>query len=268
MRRVVGRIGTGTLGRLDTPWWLFATVLLFLILLAVLAWLSVVSQGALLSAVAAEEERKRPNLQTFFQRGMRSFWPLLGLNVLVRLAVGLAVLLIAALLLPAARIEDPRLVAGAIAAFILLIPAAYLAITVAFFAALGVVRFRESLGEAIRRAWLLVRRNWLVVVETSALVFLIDALVAVLIAIGGAILAIPFFLLFLLATLSKSVIIFWSLAVIFILLLSLFILAVASAAVTFHYAVWALLAERLRKGEATAKVLRLAKHLVAAFHPR
>lgn len=120
------------------------------------------------------------------------------------------------------------------------------------------MRFKERLGEAIRNAWLLITRHWLVVLETSALVLLIDIALAIAATVAATLFSIPFLALFLLALLSRSLLVFWAVLTLFILTITALILTVASAAVTFHYSVWVLLSERLRKNDPViAKIMRL-----------
>ena len=239
-------------------WSLPVLIAILLVIGAALIWLSVVSQGALLSAISAEEEKKKPNLQIFFQRGVKHFWPLLAVNVLLRLSIALAALIAAAILTPAAASSNLAFQAGIVIAFLILLPLAYLAINIAFFAEMGIVRFKERLGEAIRNAWLLITRHWLVVLETSALVLLIDIALAIAATVAATLFSIPFLALFLLALLSRSLLVFWAVLTLFILTITALILTVASAAVTFHYSVWVLLSERLRKNDPViAKIMRL-----------
>ncbi len=253
----------------DLPWWLLPIALAVLAVAAFVFWFAAASQGTLLAAIAAEEERKRPNLATFFAEGKKAVLPLLGINVLVRLLVALAVLAVAAVLIPAAAAEDPFLAAGTILSFVILIPTAYLLVTLAFFAALGVVRFREPFPTAIGNAWSLVAHNWLVVVETSFLVLAADLAISVAIAVGAFVITVPFLVLFLMARVFNSLSGFWLILALYLVTLTVTIVAAAGAAVTFHYAVWTLLAERLRKGhQPVAKVLRLARTAGGFLHSR
>ncbi|MBP9748935.1 hypothetical protein KBD18_01890 [Patescibacteria group bacterium] len=247
------------------PWWFPGAIAFVLVFGALVIWLSVVCQGALLDAVAAAEEKKQPNLQTFFRRGMRTFWPILGINILVRVIAGFAMLLVAVLLLLTLQYSSPFLLGVCIAAFVILIPLAFVVISAAFFAALGVVRFEESAGVALRNAINLVMKNWLVVIETAALVTVLDVVFLLGIVFLLTVVTVPFFILFLVTASFQAA--FASLALTAILFLIVIFLLVASlsAVVTFHYAVWALLAERLHKGKAVAKVLRVAETVRAAL---
>jgi hypothetical protein len=127
---------------------------------------------------------------------------------------------------------------------------------VAFFAAMGIVRHKQGLAESIRDASQLVARHWLVVLETSALVFLADIVATFAIAAGVTVLTVPFFVLFLGALATKSAIVFWLVLTVYLVIVVGAILVAASAVVTFHYAVWALLAERIRTGDVSAKLVR------------
>jgi hypothetical protein len=247
------------------PWWFPGAIAFVLVFGALVIWLCVVCQGALLDAVAAAEEKKLPNLQSFFRRGMRTFWPILGINILVRMIAGFAMLLVAALLLLTLQYSSPFLMGVCIAAFVILIPLAFVVISAAFFASLGVVRFKESAGIALRNALRLVMKHWLVVLETAALVTLMDVVFLLGIVFLLTVVTVPFFILFLVAATFKAGLASFVLSAILFLLVVFLLLACLSAVVTFHYAVWTLLAERLHKGKAIAKIVRVAESIRAAL---
>jgi hypothetical protein len=238
------------------PWIVLPIGLIVIALVAAVVWLATVAQGGLLAAVAAGGERRQPGIQAFFNEGLRRFWPLLVVNLLLRAVVALAVLAIAAVFIPAVKYANPLLIFTALAGLVLIVPFAYLATNVAFFAAMGIVRRKERLLPSLAEAWTLTLRHWLVVLETSFVVFALDLVAALGLALAAAVLSVPFLILFLAAAVTQSAAVLWTVLGLYFLLLLALILTVASAAVTFHYAVWALLAERLRKGEATAKLLR------------
>lgn len=257
----VAKIHSFGIGRIG--WGAPVMILLLLVVLAAIAWISVVSQGALLSAVTVLEERKRPDLHRAFRDGVRDFWPLLWVNVIMRAAVVAASVILAILLIPASRYGGGPLYAAVVVAFLVFLPVAYFAINVAFFAEMAIVRHKRRLGAALSEAWRLVTRHWLLVLETSSLVLLIDAAVAVATTFSCAAISVPFFVLFLGALAVNSMVAYWTVMAIYLLLLAAAILVVASATVTFHYAVWALLAERIRKDDATPKLLRLWQAIAA-----
>ncbi len=238
-------------------WWFVPAALTILAILVLVVWLAVVSEGVLLGAFAAEEEHKKNSLGALWRNGLNSFWPLLVINFILALIAAAAVALAALPLYPAAQNGNNWFVAGAIAAYVILVPAAYIAITAALFTAIEVVRFGEPLRKGFRSARRAIARNWVVIAETSALVLLIDAAVAVALAIVGAVASVPFFVLFIAALASRSALFFWLVLGLFIAIITFAIVAAASAVVTFHYAVWTLLYERLKKGDVTAKVTRV-----------
>lgn len=238
-------------------WWFAPAALAILAVIAFIIWLSVVSESVLLGSFAAEEEHKKRGLDALWRSGLDSFWPLLLVNILLALATAAAVALISLPLYPAAQNGNNWFVAGAIAAYVILIPAVYLAITAALFTAIEVVRFGGSLRKGFASACRVIALNWMIIAETSALVLLIDAAVAVALAIAGAVASVPFFVLFIAALASRSALFFWLIIGVFVAIITFAILAAASAVVTFHYAVWTLLYERLKKGDVTAKVARV-----------
>ncbi|TAL19208.1 hypothetical protein EPN90_04555 [Patescibacteria group bacterium] len=251
------------------PWGLLLVGLLTLALYAFFVWLAVVSEGTVLAAIAAEEEKERPNLRGFWQRGIRSFWPLLGVNILLRLAVWFLTLLLAAVVIPATALAAPLDSAVVILAFVLIIPPAYAAIVAAFFAALGVVRFKERLLPAVKKSWRLITVNWLVVLETSIILLLADILIALTLTILAMLLGATFFGFLALSGFAAASPLYWFLIVSFSFIVIVGVLAAVAGAITFHYAVWTILAERLRRGQQTIpKIIRLTQTLRAALSRR
>lgn len=258
----------GHLNIFGVPGWLFVLCIASLIVCVAIIALSVISQGALIDAVVNAEEHKKPNLQTFLVRSKKVFWQILSLNILTRIIAALAIFVIAILLVPGSMHNDRLLTSSAILAFIILIPLAYLAVTMALFAAFELVKSSCTLGNAITRAWKLVVKNWLIVCETAILVTFIDFLAAVVFVVAAMVVFIPFFVLFLISMLFHSTFVFWLLLVLFLITIITFVIAVSAAVVTFHYTVWSILAERLENGQAIAKVIRMFSTIKNAFKSR
>lgn len=220
-------------------------LILGLIALACLV-ISVMSQGAMLAAITTEEEHGTMNLRAFFQNGKKHRWSLLLLTLSTRAALVALALLCGVLYRASAYAPTQWLAMLGLAGIGILVLKSYLLISVSLFAAVGIVRFDESVMTALKKGLTLFRTHLLVVIETSILLFFVDALISLAITAGFFALAVPFSLLFAGANLVHAGIGTWLLSSMFVLITVLWVLVIAAAAVVFHYTVWTLLTERMR----------------------
>jgi hypothetical protein len=159
---------------------------LALIVIAVVGWAVVSSQGALITGVRdAAKGGRRHTFASLFNLGREVFWPLLTLDVLSRVAVAAFFYLLLSFLLALIAQPSALLAAGYLLAFLILIPATLVIGFVTIYAACHLVLYRSRLVEAIETAVALFMNNWLINLETAALLFAIN--VAVSVAVGLAI---------------------------------------------------------------------------------
>ncbi len=223
------------------PWSFASIILVLLILLALIAalvWLSVVSQVALVSntnkALANGKKltvaERRHDTSVGFVEGKRNFWPILGLNIGIRVVV-YALALIS--LVPIINWGGRGL--GANIAY-LIVFIVFLAIALAIslmarYAIAAVVLKRETFAEAVTSSWNLFWANWLASLEMAFILFAVSVLSTFAIIIAVLVMAIPSALLFILTFIIGSAALYY-LVLAVALLVSISIVIIGGSIVT------------------------------------
>jgi len=232
------------------PLFLFLIILIFLLLLSLVVltvWLAVISQTALISQIVSLTKGKRLSWRAGFDFGLIKFWPVLGLNVLLRIVTwGLAgiVILLSAIKFP-----------GYLLVFILLFDIVLaIELIVSFigrYAICGIILKDWSFKESITSALDIFKKNWLLSFEIAIILFLISLLVN-----GLLFIVLPFLLLTFLGIYSG-----FTFGLIFLLsALLVAFLFVEIILVTFRWGSWVLVFELL-----TGRKLALASLLQRIF---
>lgn len=265
-----GIFSTGTfsnIGRLfiEEPFTLLMVLLVGLIimsLLAFLVWITIVSQVALVNNVAEIRARKKNNFQGGISAGARHFLPVLGLNVVLKLGIGL---LFALLGLPLVlSINRSSLLTANIMYGILFIVFIPLAIAVSFvvkYAIAYIVIRGVNFFEAIKSGWQLFIKNWLVSLEMALLLFFINFSIGLILIFFFLILAVP--LLFL-AFLFKQLALLaglWLIVVLAFIIFFVLLAVVGASLATFQISAWTNLFIELTGKGGVSKVVRIMSKL-------
>jgi hypothetical protein len=257
--------GSGQLPFVDFALWVqdnlgLIIALFCLILLVILGFfiLGIISQGALIGAVARIEGGEPTGFGAAWRAGLATFWRLLGLNLLeVAASLVVALLFVPALAFAAAAVLTDS---GARILFIVL---AILAALVALFLALiawiilGVIFIYARLAagaearrvfESVRAGYTLLRQQpgktalvWLIHLGVSIGIAIAVVLISLVIGIPIALIAIALFL-----TMGVSAIPILFVALAAVVVLALF-LVVAGVTNTYHWSYWTLGFLRLRR---------------------
>jgi hypothetical protein len=238
--------------------WTIVNILSVLLISAVFIiffiWLAVTSQAALVGgAKRLLETRKKEqvlSIRAGLTEGHRYFWPVLGLNFLIRVLVG-GVLFIISLPLLFMVIEDT----GALAAvytvlFIIFIPVAMgLSLLIKYAIAYEVLD-NKRLVSSLEHGWRLFKKNWLISVEAAVILFLINFVASVILVIIISLFLLPLLILGLLFKIG------W--IVILMVLLGIVVIVVFGALMTtFQTAAWTNLFLRLKNEGGLAKLERI-----------
>jgi hypothetical protein len=239
----------------SNPVYLFILGLIFIFVLGfslLLVWLITVSQTALISQTILLSRGKNLNWQEGFSLGLLKFWPVLGLNFILRFAAwflfGLAGLL-AIFNLPGAPISS--LIIFDIFLILILVVS-----FISKYAICGVVLKDWRLIEAIKLAWSLFTKNWLLSLELAVILFLIYFLTNLILT---------FFLglIFIYALKVYSSFVFGlsliSLFLFFTFLISQVILTI------FHWATWTIVFEiiSVKKSSLSSQIKRIFKSAIS-----
>lgn len=234
------------------------TLLLALAIAIILIWVIVVSVAALIYSVGKLYKNEKVSFAEAFDNGAKNFWPVLGINFLAKLGVGIFLFTVSIPLFYLAANPSWLNVLLYLILFIIMVAASVIISFVSIFAITYVVLNKNRWWESIKYGYVLFKKNWLISIETGIIVLLINFLfglasIAVILA-----LSIPFvMLLSLFVTLSSSVGYVIVLALGLLALLVFIILASAFLS-SFQFTVWTLLFLRIQK-RAQPKIMRLAE---------
>jgi hypothetical protein len=239
-----GQLGSGFFTNLSEiassqPKNLVIMVFVYLIILSValfITWLSTVSQIAIVKGSAMSISGGKHDFSSGMNDGTAKFWPVLALNILIKLLIVFVLFLVNLPLLFGGF-------SGGLAwlyfmAYIVAVPMLILASFVIKYVIAYVVLKNDSLNLAVTRGFRLFKKNWIISIEMSLLQFLISFLVTVLALLVLSVLYVP--LAFLAAIMLKAFGIFAGLAV-FIVGLALAILLlvfIGSFDAVFQIAAW------------------------------
>lgn len=231
------------------------TILLFsLTVIVTLVWLGISSQGALVNALkkilgrkkSAEEIHYRENIAV----GHQNFWPVLGLNIMIKLLVCFAFLLIALPLLLMSLQDSSLLGLVYVILFVLLVPLATgLSLAVKYAIAYQIFE-KKGFVASLEKGFKLFIKHWLVSLEMAVLLFVISFLASLaLVVVGGLFLAPIFVFGLITGALWLSF-----LAVFIAILIVIFFGALLS---TFQITAWTSIFVSLKDNTVIAKLERL-----------
>jgi hypothetical protein len=234
-------------------------VLLFLLIISIfLIWLSVTSQAVLVNNTANILNDKKHSFSDGVAAGVKKFWPVLGLNLVLRAAIYIILVLISLPII--SSLASGSLNQGGLLfliSFIIFIPLAIILSFIVKYSIAYVVLKGRGFTEALSAGWRLFLDNWLVSIEMALILFAINFLVGFILLWLALILAVPF--LFIAAILSKIAIFvnFWS--IFLFILVPVFILIILAGAIlsTFQIVAWTNLFIELIGQGAVSKIVRV-----------
>jgi len=223
----------------------YIALVVFVILFALIfICLSVIGQGSLIFSIQSLLKKKKIN-RDVIDVGLFKFWPVLGVNILLKIALFLLIIFIT---FPLALLLSQNILLNTLlhlVSYLIFIPLAIIFYLMAILACCYIVLRKKKLLTSIALAWDLFRRNWLICLELGFLLFVISFLVGLAMLLIFLVFSVPIILLFLAALALQS-----EVAYLVILFLSIFIIFVivilgGSFVTAFQYSSWVLLFERL-----------------------
>ena len=238
------------------------TCLIVLAVFLFLVWLVVVSQAAIVNNSAAIIKQKGPALREGFNAGILNFWPVLGLNVLVRVII---YALLVAISLPAIYFSaNFSAKVFYFVALIIMVVAAIVLSFIAKYAIAYVVINKSRVGRAISQSWRLFKENWLISFEMAVILFIINLLVGLGIVLAILTLAVPFLFLSLIFFYAFAAVGSWLVALLAFACFIAVIVSTGAALAVFQIASWTGLFMELDKKGGTAKLVRVINNMVKA----
>lgn len=229
-------------------------IILLLCVAGFLVWLAISSQGAIVAKVQEIEEgkiEKKSDFRADLKKGARSFWPILGFNIFLKIAINIAFLLVSlpVLLMITNTIAFSILY---VILFILFIPIAISLSLIAKYAISFSVIKKNGFIDSIKKSWDLFTSNWIISLEMAIALFSINILASF--AVLLLILLFPMPLFFVCLALGKITI-----AWMVVLLIIIFMVISGSFLTTFQISAWTDLFLKINKGLGTSKIERVFK---------
>jgi hypothetical protein len=229
-------------------------LLLVLTLIAVFIWLAISSQAALVDNVKKIITTKK-NLNILSIRdgltsGSRYFWPVLGLNVLIKILISFVFLIICLPLLFMALSDSYWFVVAYIILFVIFIPIAVSLSLIIKYAISYNVLEKQTMIKSLENGWKLFKKNWLISLEVAIILFVINFLSSFVLLVIVSILFFPLLFLSILFSIS------W---LSFLLLLLILFVAIlfGSLLTTFQITSWTNLYLHLKENKGLAKLERI-----------
>lgn len=227
-----------------------ATLLIFFI------WMAVSSQAALVGSLkkllTAKKKPEGLSIRASLSEGHRYFWPVLSLNILVKILIYFAFFLVGLPLLLMTISDSSALFALYIIIFVIFIPLAMsLSLLIKYAIAYKVIE-NKSFVASLEHGTRLFKNNWLISLEMAVILFLINFLFSGLVLIIFALFLLPLFLLSLMFNL------YWLMILILFIAIALVVI-LGSVLTTFQTASWTNLFLHLKEKGGVAKLERLFK---------
>ncbi len=251
------------------PFSMTLVLIVSLIILAaflLLIWLAVISQIAIVSnsykIIKSKKETADLNLHTGVLAGTKSFWSTFWLNLISKVVINVLVFLVS---LPLMFVFWNKTFSGSfyIVLFVILVPLAIAFSLMIKYAIAFVVLKKANFSLALKSAIRLFRENWIVSIEMAFLLFTISFFATLVILTASLVIAIPFFFLAVTFLSAFTSLAFWSVVILGIIVLTLFIIFCGSILSTFQIVAWTNLFNHLGLG-IESKIERLVpEHLKA-----
>lgn len=227
------------------------------LMFSVFAWMTVVSVGGLISGVRKISRGGEPTFGDSIKAGAERFWQLLGVNLLAKIVILLALLLTGANLF--VLMQERTVVSGLfyVGSFIVFTAISFVASLASVYGSLNVMAKNEPVEKSINGALKLIGEHWLVSIEMAVVLFLTSLAAGLAVAFAALILSVPLiFLLAVAAMLKASVAVYGIMALTAVMLLVM-VVALGSFLTTFQTSAWTLLWSELSERRPTSKLHRL-----------
>jgi len=241
------------------------TVTLFLMIVAmvfaVFIWVIVVAIGAIIGSVDKIRRGGDADFAEGVRLGVASFWRLLGINALAKIAIGAAVILTSTNLF--ALVRDQSLTGGGffLLSFILFLALTVVVSVVAVYASMFSALNGSPIQEAIAGGWKMFVANWLVSLEMAVMLLLVNAAVTLAAILGLLIVSVPAIFLFMLAAASGSTAFILTLTSAFAVILLTVLIIYGAFMTTFQIAGWTYFWNELIGKRPEPRLQRLANWL-------
>lgn len=217
----------------SSPIVLFTIALVFLVVIGISAlviWLVIISQSVLISQTVAISKNQPLSWRGAFDLGLTKFWPVIGLNALIRVIIWALLLILGGL----ALLKFPGASSFFIVGFDVFLVAVLILSFITKYAICGVVLKNQNFIDSLKSSWKIFKNNWLLSIEMAVILFLIYLVI-------NSILVFVLFSIFLMAlqlfAASSIILLLITLAIIAIFGIFQIVLTI------FHWSTWTIIFE-------------------------
>lgn len=225
-----------------------------------LVWLVISSQGALVNGAAALLNKRKTALRQNWDAGVLNFWPVLSINILLKIVIYILLALISLPLIFWSGNSGSWLLY--VLAAIIIIPLAIILSFIAKYSIAYVVINGEKAGEALRRSIKLFKENWLISFEMAVILFFINIIVGLLIVLCILALAAPFLFLGIILFYIFSSLGSYLIAILGFAAFLFIIITGGAALAVFQITVWTSLFLELDKKRGISKLMRVVNNII------
>jgi len=230
-------------------------ILLALTLISVFVWLAISSQAAIVDIVKklivpSKKKIMEPSFRQGLSDGQKHFWPVLGLNIFIRLLISASFFIISLPLLLMMASNSYTFIIIYTILFVIFVPTALSLSLMVKYAISYTVLEDKSLVVSLEKGVSLFKKNWLISLEVALILFLISLFASFLLLLGMSVILLPIFItgLFLSATWLAYLAIFIAIMVLVIF---------GSFLTTFQITSWTNLYLHLHACKGVAKLERM-----------
>jgi len=233
-------------------------LVVFSLLFAVFAWMTLVSVGALILGARKISRGGEPMFGDGVKAGAEKFWRLLGVNLISKIVILLALVMTGANLF--ILMKDRTLLSGLfyIGSFIIFTAVSFVASLGAVYGSIGVAVKDESTEKAVNGAVRLIGEHWLVSLEMAVLLLVASLATGVAVALGTLVLSVPLIFLIVVAAVFKAQAAVYAVMTLTAIMLLIMVVCLGSFLTTFQTAAWTMLWSELVERKPSSKLLRLA----------
>jgi hypothetical protein len=237
------------------------SILILAILATVFIILAIVSQSGLVKSSVLLHEKRKVKFKDAFSQASKKFWPVFGMNVLMKivfLGVILFLAFLVSLMVIGPRIFDYILYTGALVILIVL------AIIVYFLTIYGVafVVLRDrKIWSAVVSSWHIFKNNLILNIEFGLILFIFNMVIGLLMIVACLFVLSPFILLYFLLIVMNSAQTATIIGGVIIIIFCLIVAVTGSWFTTFQISSWSLIFEELAMKRGKSKLHRVIEHL-------
>lgn len=241
---------------------LFAIIIVTLALIAFFFWIAIISQIGLTHNISSIHKNRRPTLSEGVDVGIKNFWPVTVINIAFKLITFILLVALGSQILSLTSVGILGRVAYALL-FVFLIVIIFTLDFLAKYQMYFIILKKQTLVPAFKSAWSLLRRYWLISIEMSLILFIAYVIaVFIVLVLGTAVLSVPFVIGY---YYSLSPYIIFGSSILSLIILFTFSLWVTAVVITFRWASWTILFNRLIGGDPMSKLVRSSQNIPQYF---